>query len=292
LIAAGEALLKRASVLVDEAMRARLDDRLWPGAPSRLMDAMRYSLFAGGKRFRPALVIGGCEAAGGNAEAALPAACAVEMIHTYSLIHDDLPAMDNDDLRRGRSTLHRAFDEATAILAGDTLLTIAFDALADCGNLDMVRELARAAGPTGMAGGQVLDIEAENSPPDLNGLIRLHRMKTGALIRVSVRMGALAGGASPETLTALTRYGEALGLAFQITDDILDVTGDPEKMGKAAGRDAARQKTTYPSLLGLEESRRRAEQSARDAVDALAGLNGDAADALRSLAWYVVRRDA
>ena len=288
---AGETLLKRASALVDESMRARLEDCLWPGVPSRLMEAMRYSLFAGGKRFRPALVIGGCEAAGGTPEAALPAACAVEMIHTYSLIHDDLPAMDNDDLRRGRPTLHRAFDEATAILAGDTLLTIAFDALADSGKLEMVRELARAAGPAGMAGGQVLDMEAEKNPPDLTGLIRLHRMKTGALIRASVRLGAMAGGAGPETLTALTRYGEAVGLAFQITDDILDVAGDPEKMGKASGRDAIRQKTTYPGLLGLEESRRRAGQSAREAVDALAGLTGQAVDALRSLAWYVVRRD-
>jgi len=292
LTAAGEALLRRASALVDEAMRARLDDRRWPDAPPRLMEAMRYSLFAGGKRFRPALVIGACEAAGGSHEAALPAACAVEMIHTYSLIHDDLPAMDNDDLRRGRPTLHRAFDEATAILAGDTLLTIAFDTVSDCGNLEMVRELARAAGPTGMAGGQVLDMEAEKNPPDLSGLVRLHRMKTGALIRVSVRMGAMAGGADENTLDVLTHYGEAVGLAFQIADDILDVTGDTEKMGKAAGRDAARQKTTYPSLLGLEESQKRAERSAREAVDALAGLSGEPVDALRSLAWYVVRRDA
>lgn len=287
----GENLLRRASALVDGAMREYMDHRRWAGAPPRLMEAMAYSLFAGGKRFRPALVIGACEAAGGAYAAALPAACAVEMIHTYSLIHDDLPAMDNDDLRRGRPTLHRAFDEATAILAGDTLLTLAFDALAECGSLEMVRELARAAGPTGMAGGQVLDMEAEKSPPDLDGLVRLHRMKTGALIRASARLGAMAARADDEMMRAFTCYGEAIGLAFQIMDDILDVTGDTEKMGKAAGRDAARQKTTYPTLVGLEQSQRLADQAAQDAVNAISEMPGNAVKSLCSLAWYVVRRE-
>ena len=287
----GENLLRRASALVDGAMRKYMDHRRWADAPPRLMEAMAYSLFAGGKRFRPALVIGACEAAGGEYAAALPAACAVEMIHTYSLIHDDLPAMDNDDLRRGRPTLHRAFDEATAILAGDTLLTLAFDALAECGCLEMVRELARAAGPTGMAGGQVLDMEAEKSPPDLDGLVRLHRMKTGALIRASARLGAMAARADDEMMHAFTHYGETIGLAFQIMDDILDVTGDTEKMGKAAGRDAARQKTTYPTLVGLEQSQRLADQAAQDAVNAISEIPGDAVKSLCSLAWYVVRRE-
>ena len=219
----------------------------------------------------------------------MPAACALEMIHTYSLIHDDLPAMDNDDLRRGRPTLHKAYNEALAILAGDALLTMAFDLLASAGNIRVVREVACASGAAGMVGGQVLDMESEGGRADLHQLRRIHASKTGALIRCAVRCGALLGGAEDAMLEALTRYGERLGLAFQIADDILDVVGEQEALGKTVGSDAARGKSTYPALVGLEEARRLAAEAAQSAVDAL-DCFGAEADTFRALARFVVDR--
>ncbi|MBI4556232.1 MAG: polyprenyl synthetase family protein, partial [Candidatus Hydrogenedentes bacterium] len=200
----------------------------WNGAPRTLRDAMRYSLFAGGKRLRPALVLGTAEAICGDDTVALPAACAIEMVHTYSLIHDDLPSMDNDDLRRGKPTSHKVYGEAMAILAGDALLTMAFDIAAQTGHASIVREIAQAAGAEGMAGGQVLDLESEDKRLTLEELQRLHACKTGALIRVAVRCGAILAGADAGELEVLTRYGEHIGLAFQIADDILNVTGSEE----------------------------------------------------------------
>lgn len=261
----------------------------WNGAPVRLVEAVRYSLFAGGKRLRPALALGAAELISGSDAAALPAACALEMIHTYSLIHDDLPAMDNDDLRRGRPTLHKAYDEATAILAGDALLTMAFDALADCGNTVVVREIARAAGAAGMVGGQQLDIEAEGRAITLEELRRIHACKTGALIRVAVRAGAILAEATTAQLDALTRYGECLGLAFQIADDILDVTGDAETLGKPIGSDEERNKSTYPALVGLAQARVLAQEAAQQAIAALESF-GEAAEVFRALAQFTVDR--
>jgi len=279
--------LARSAARVEQALNDCLGT--WEGAPASLVEAVRYSLFAGGKRLRPALALGAAEIVCGRDEAALPAACALEMSHTDSLIHDDLPAMDNDDLRRGRPTLHRAFGEALAILAGDALLTMAFDVLASTGDIRVVREVARASGAAGMVGGQVLDMESEGGRADLDRLRRVHASKTGALIRCAVRSGALLGGARDAALEALTRYGERLGLAFQIADDILDVVGDEGTLGKTVGSDAARGKSTYPSLLGLGEARRLAGEAAQAAVDSLTCF-GPEADVFRALALFVVNR--
>src|SRR5205809_387248 len=244
---------------------------------------MRYSVMAGGKRLRPILVIAGCEAVGGMAERVLPTACALELIHTYSLIHDDLPAMDDDDYRRGRLTNHKVFGEAVAILAGDALLTHAFRLVA--GNVDgasdaraiadVVAEIAEAAGTDGMVGGQVVDIESEGKTVSAETLDYIHTRKTAALIRASLRVGAMLAGAKPDALKAITRAGEALGLAFQIVDDILDVEGSLEELGKTAGSDQRKQKATYPALHGLEASRRRARQLIEDAKVALELRDGD-----------------
>jgi len=275
-----------------EAVEAKLGVLLeaLPEAPPRLLEAMRYSLLGGGKRLRPALVLGACEMVGGDRETAMPAACTLEMIHTYSLIHDDLPAMDDDDLRRGRPTCHVAYGEATAILAGDALLTLAFLTAANTGDLRVVREVADAAGVEGMVGGQQLDLEAEGKAVPLEGLRRIHRAKTGALIRVSVRCGAMLGDADEQQLDALTRYGEHLGMAFQIADDILDVVGDEQALGKPIGSDAQHGKSTYPALLGLERARELAEEAAAEAVAALEAF-GPEAEAFRALARFVVSRD-
>lgn len=269
-----------------------LDEYLasWEGVPERLIEAVRYSLFAGGKRLRPALALGAADIIAGDDTPALPAACAIEMIHTYSLIHDDLPAMDNDDLRRGRPTSHKAFGEATAILAGDALLTMAFDVLASTGNAHVIREMAQAAGATGMVGGQLLDMEAEGQAIDLEGLRRIHAYKTGALIRVAVRAGALLAGAGTGQLDALTRYGEHIGLAFQIADDILDVVGDEKTLGKRVGGDASHEKATYPALVGLDLARKLAANAVDDALLALAPF-GSEADGFRALARYIIERD-
>ncbi len=262
----------------------------WRGVPDALREAMRYSLFAGGKRLRPALALGAAELVCGDDRVALPPACALEMIHTYSLIHDDLPAMDNDDLRRGKPTSHKVFGEAAAILAGDALLTMAFDVAADCGDVRVVREIAQAAGAGGMVGGQLVDLQSEDRQLGVEELRALHAMKTGALIRVSVRVGAMVAGATDAQLHALTVYGESIGLAFQIADDILDVVGDEAAIGKPVGSDVANQKSTYPAAVGIDGARALAANAATQAVDALAGF-GREADVFRSLARYIVERD-
>ena len=228
-------------------------------APERLSDAMRYAVLDGGKRLRPLLVLAACEAVDGNAEAALRAACAVELIHAYSLVHDDMPCMDNDILRRGKPTVHVKFGEAGALLAGDALQALAFELLAPEGDAvpasiqaNLCRLLARAAGHEGMAGGQAIDLASVGLALDEDALRRMHRMKTGALLQGSVEMGAVCGAPTPAVLDALRGYGAALGLAFQVVDDILDVTQDSATLGKTAGKDAAHDKPTYVSLLGLE----------------------------------------
>lgn len=283
-----EAFLEAKGARVDAALESHF--AAWGEAPPALIAAMRYSLFAGGKRLRPALALGAAELVCGEDAVALPAACALEMIHTYSLIHDDLPCMDDDDYRRGRLTAHKVYGEAQAILAGDALLTMAFDVLASAGNVAVVREIAQAAGVMGMAGGQWLDLAAEGTTPSLEELRRIHSCKTGALIRVSVRSGALLAGADAVQLAALSRYGEQLGLAFQIADDILDVTGDPAAMGKATGADRAAHKATYPAILGLARARELAREAMEEAAAAVEGF-GAAGEAFRNLAAYVVQRD-
>jgi geranylgeranyl diphosphate synthase, type II len=284
---------------VEEALGGLLpeasDDAGSP-CPARLAAAMRYCVMGGGKRLRPILVLMAAEACGGELERALPAACALEMVHTYSLIHDDLPAMDDDDLRRGRPSCHKAFDEATAVLAGDGLLTLAFEVLArhvhpEEAAATCVRTLAEAAGPAGMVGGQFADLEAEGSSNStLEALEAIHRRKTGALLRASLRIGALVAGASEPMLRALELYGQGVGLAFQIVDDLLDVQGDEAKLGKRVGKDHGLGKWTYPGLLGIEGSGRRARQVAEEASLALAPL-GDRAERLRALAMDLLERD-
>lgn len=263
----------------------------WEGVPASLLVAVRYSLFAGGKRLRPALALGAAEVVSGDDSVALPVACALEMIHTYSLIHDDLPAMDDDDLRRGKPTCHKVYGEATAILAGDALLTMAFDTAAATGSTAIVRELARAAGAGGMVGGQQMDLEGEGRQLNLAALQSIHRAKTGALIQVSLRCGAMAAGATVAQVDALADYGRHLGLAFQITDDILDVVGAEAVIGKPVGSDESRDKSTYPALLGLEESRRLAGEAVASALAALA-VFGEEAENLRNLARFVADRES
>jgi len=263
--------------------------------PQSLHKAMNYSLFAGGKRLRPVLTLASAEAVGGKADDALAAACAIECVHTYSLIHDDLPAIDDDDLRRGRPTCHKVFGEAMAILAGDALLTAAFDLMADglkndpATGLKAVAELARAAGSTGMIGGQVVDIESEGQEIPFPVLEYIHTHKTGKLMLAAIRCGAIIGGASEEQLKALTSYGMAVGLAFQIADDILDVEGETIELGKTAGADALAGKATYPSLVGLDESKVRAGELVDKALEALSGFSGEA-DPLRAIARVVITR--
>jgi geranylgeranyl diphosphate synthase type II len=297
--------LSRRLVEIRSRVEERLSEALHPenGFPESLREAMRYSLLAPGKRLRPALVVLAAEACGREAADPWPAACAVEMIHAYSLIHDDLPAMDDDDLRRGLPTCHKKFDEALAILAGDALQTMAFQVLAEgyppATAAACCRTLARASGPAGMIGGQVDDMEASGrrEPADLSveALEKLHARKTGALIRASLTLGALAAYAPespppPETLECLDGYGWRLGLAFQITDDLLDVEGSADQTGKRVGKDAARGKLTYPGLLGVPESRHRAERLCREAREQLAPL-GPAAGRLLALASFVLERD-
>jgi geranylgeranyl pyrophosphate synthase len=261
--------------------------------PPQLAEAVEYSLMAGGKRLRPALVLECAAACGGINRSALAAAGAVELIHTFSLVHDDLPAMDDDDLRRGRPTNHKVFGEAMAILAGDAMVAMAFEALAadaDAAVLAaLVTELSRATGPRGMIGGQVLDMQGEGKNLEMAALQALHAAKTGALITASCRMGAIAAGAGEAVVQAVTQYGKSLGLTFQIVDDILDVTSTPEQLGKGTGKDAGRGKNTYPSLMGLDASQNEAKRQLDAAIDALKPL-GDGAEGLRSLARFVVDR--
>ncbi len=249
-------------------------------SPRRLHAAMRHAVLNGGKRMRPMLVYASGIAMGASEEKLDAAAAAVELIHCYSLVHDDLPAMDDDSLRRGQPTVHIAFDEATAILAGDALQSLAFDVLAsaplDAGRrVAMLAELARASGTAGMCGGQALDIDATGEAVLLSDLEHLHALKTGALLRASVRLGALAAAADATSLTTLDRYANALGLAFQIRDDLLDIEGDSESLGKTAGKDAAQDKATFPGLIGIEGSRARLEQLSAAMSDALAMLDAD-----------------
>jgi len=266
--------------------------------PPRLREAMEYSLLAGGKRLRPVLCLTTAGMFDVNRQHSVPFAAAMEMIHTYSLIHDDLPCMDNDDLRRGRPTNHKAFDEATAMLAGDAMVTDAFwfmtrsaEFIATDQVLAAVREAAAAAGSSGMVGGQMLDIEMTGaSDADLPRLQKVHALKTGAMIRASCTTGALLGGADASALAAVSRYGTNLGLAFQIVDDILDVIGDAKTLGKNPGSDAALGKVTYPSLVGLDESRRLAEQASAEAVQALGGFAGPQAEFLSGLPKLLVQR--
>jgi geranylgeranyl diphosphate synthase type II len=284
--------------LVEEHLRAAL--RLGDDCPASLAEAMRYSLLAPGKRLRPLLVFAAAEASGGQDRQALPAACAVEMIHTYSLIHDDLPAMDDDDLRRGLPTCHKQFGEALAILAGDALLTLAFGVLAEgyppATAAACCRELARAAGAAGMVGGQVEDLAWEHKGGTLEALSHLHGLKTGALFRACLRLGVLAvqgerrGGPDAALLRALDGYGRCFGLAFQITDDLLDVEGSADQAGKRVGKDSARGKLTYPGFLGIAESRQRAELLLREACDHLLPL-GSGGERLRQLFRFVLERN-
>lgn len=320
---------------VDDDLTQRLQAANWPAA---LRDAVEYSLMAGGKRLRPALVLIACEVCDGDPEDALAAAAAIEMIHTYSLIHDDLPSMDDDDLRRGRPTSHIVFGEALAILAGDALLTFAFETLGTAETAPMItadclKVLSRAAGGAGMVGGQILDLSAEgalyrgrsasgeaefasfqrsrracstvgteesgaenDNPTSDDGsirveqLIQIHRMKTGALITAALELGASVAGGSPPQRQALMEYGQCIGLAFQIADDLLDVTGSHEKLGKETGRDDELGKLTYPSLIGIESSRRKADALVHTACEAL-NVFGGRADILRQLARFIVERD-
>ncbi len=288
--------LSRKKDSVDKAL-----EKLVPSAktfPSAVHEAMRYSLFAGGKRVRPVLAISAAEALGVKTAGLLPIAVSLELIHTYSLIHDDLPAMDNDDFRRGRPTCHKVYGEAIAILAGDGLLNMAFEVLSDPRRLmsisanrltTIIREISTASGVFGMVGGQVVDMQSEGKDIDFPILEYIHTHKTGALIRASVRVGALYARASRRKFAALTRYGEMVGLAFQIADDILDITGKQEEIGKDIGSDLKKGKKTFPGFLGLEESRRRARELADEAVDSLKGFDRKA-DPLRELAKYIINR--
>lgn len=289
--------LRQVGTEVDQAL-----DRLLPaagGGSGRLHEAMRYAVLGGGKRLRPALVFAACEAVGGRRQDAVPAACALEMIHAYSLVHDDLPAMDDDDLRRGRPTVHRAFTEAEAILAGDALLTFAFEVLASYGlstgldpqtALRIIGEVAWGAGPRGMVGGQVEDLEAEGKPGgDLATLQHIHGLKTGALFRAAVRIGGLVGGAVQADLDALDEYVRHFGLAFQIADDVLDVIGETAVIGKPAGSDERHGKLTYPALIGLAAAQERARSEADMAVKSLQRF-GERAQVLAALADFAVAR--
>ncbi len=264
--------------------------------PATLHEAMRYSLFAGGKRLRPVLVLAAAESCGGGSEAAIPAACAVELVHTYSLVHDDLPCMDDDDLRRGRPTCHKIYGEGMAVLTGDALLTEAFLILSESNPTPryplaaFIAELALTGGSTKLIGGQVLDLEGEGRDLKKAELVRIHEAKTAALLTSSLRLGAMSANATPAKLEALTDFGYHLGLAFQVIDDILDVTQTTEKLGKTAGKDEAVAKATYPAILGLEKARKEAAKLTSKAMAALQPL-GKKADRLRQLAAYLLERD-
>ncbi len=288
--------LKQQQDLIDAELDRRTPPETTP--PETIHRAMRYSLFAGGKRIRPILCVEAARAVSDDTAGVETAACSLEMIHTYSLIHDDLPALDNDDLRRGKPTCHKVFGEAMAILAGDALLTCAFQVLTGLEGVDAARktamafELAAAAGtPDGMVAGQVADLEGEGKPLDPVLLESIHRAKTGALIRASLRIGAIYAGASEEQLRALSCYGEHVGLAFQIVDDLLDVEESSEALGKTAGKDVAQHKITFPSVYGIEESRRMAEQERVRAHEALK-IFGSPAGRLHDLADLIVQRRA
>lgn len=281
--------------LVDSFLHAYFKDQ---HRPTLLHEAMLYSIFAGGKRIRPVLAIASYEACGGKADEIIPYASALELVHTYSLIHDDLPAMDNDDLRRGKPTNHKVYGEAVAILAGDALLTDAFSLLSDttfCHTINetnllkALHEISIASGSIGMVAGQAQDILSENSVPDKDILQFIHIHKTTALICASVKLGCILAGSDPEKLEAIASYGSGIGLAFQVVDDILNVEGDTKEMGKAAGSDAKINKMTYPSLYGIEESRQISKKLISDAINSLASFSSEA-DPLREIALYLLDR--
>ena len=287
--------LKEHQIQVEDWMQSLVP--VQPGPLAQVMESMRYSLFAGGKRLRPILLMAAADAVGADGQRFLQSACALEMIHTYSLIHDDLPAMDDDDYRRGRLTNHKVFGEGMAILAGDGLLTLAFETLLSQPGVTpevlvcVAREVAQAAGPSGMVGGQAIDLGSEGQQPSPEVMKLMHRLKTGALFRASLRAGAMLGGGSDEDVRGLTDYAEQFGLAFQITDDILDVTGTEATLGKPIGSDEKNNKATYVSVYSLSEARRMAQEAVTDAVAAL-GRFGDRAWVLRSLAEYLLTRDS
>jgi geranylgeranyl diphosphate synthase type II len=286
--------LVRRTKLVDKAL-----DRFLPKEsvkPKTIHKAMRYSLFAGGKRLRPVLTLAAAESCGGEIAAALPAACALECIHTYSLIHDDLPCMDDDDLRRGRPTNHKVFGEGIAVLAGDALLTVAFEILAKAKPARryslavQISDLAVAAGSRWLVGGQVADLEGEGRKLGGEDLKYIHRCKTAALLTAAIRLGAMSANAAPAQLRALTTFGQSVGLAFQVIDDILDVTQPTEKLGKSAGKDVTAQKATYPAIFGLEKSRAEARRLTRIAHSALEPFHASSG-ILRALADYLLARE-
>jgi geranylgeranyl diphosphate synthase type II len=282
-----------------ERIQVALEELLPPttGMPPILHESIRYSVLAPGKRLRPILVLAGAEAVGGDPETVLRTACALECIHVFSLIHDDLPCMDNDDYRRGRLTNHKVYGDAMALLAGDALLAFAFQIIAE--NVETapaeriiptLHLIARASGTWGMVGGQVVDMESQGQEVTPETLHYIHAHKTGALLTASVLSGAMICGGTPEHLDSLKRYGGHIGLAFQIADDILDITGDPEKLGKPIGSDEERDKATYPKLFGLEESRRRAHEEVASALHSLEAFP-ESAEPLRAIARYIVERD-
>jgi len=280
--------------MVEEALQSYLPK---PSIkPKTIHKAMRYSVFAGGKRLRPILCLAAAECCGGEVSAALPLACAIECIHTYSLIHDDLPCMDNDDLRRGMPTSHKVFGEAIAVLAGDALLTFAFELAAQVPGWpryslrDVIRELAIASGSRSLIAGQVLDLESEGKSVSLPMLRFIHESKTAALLRATIRLGAMSANATPVRLHSLSDFGTALGLAFQVIDDILDVTQSSETLGKSAGKDLASEKATYPSVIGLEASRKVARKLTEEAHRSLKPF-GQKAEILHSLADYLLDRE-
>jgi geranylgeranyl diphosphate synthase type II len=288
--------LSEGKKFVDEGILSLLPDE--ESYPEVVHQAMHYSLLAGGKRLRPILVIAASEAVGGDRKAVLPFAVAAELVHTYTLIHDDLPALDNDDLRRGKPTNHKVFGEAVAILAGDALLTEAFILMTRSVGMESIpperllsatHEMATALGSTGMIGGQVVDLEAEGKPIDAETLEYIHIYKTGFLIRACIRCGGILSGATPRQLNSLSRFGAHIGLAFQIIDDILDITGDEKQLGKGIGSDLTKDKATYPALYGLKESRRKAEELVEASIVCLEEFDGRT-DPLRQIARFFVQR--
>jgi len=288
--------LSEGKKFVDEGILSLLPDE--ESYPEVVHQAMHYSLLAGGKRLRPILVIAASEAVGGDRKAVLPFAVAAELVHTYTLIHDDLPALDNDDLRRGKPTNHKVFGEAVAILAGDALLTEAFILMTRSVGMESIsperllratHEMATALGSTGMIGGQVVDLEAEGKPIDAETLEYIHVYKTGFLIRACIRCGGILSGATPRQLNSLSRFGAHIGLAFQIIDDILDITGDEKQLGKGIGSDLTKDKATYPALYGLKESRRKAEELVEASIVCLEEFDGRT-DPLRQIARFFVQR--
>ncbi|MBO6305573.1 MAG: polyprenyl synthetase family protein [Selenomonadaceae bacterium] len=288
-------LWQRRLALVEKALLEELreDDAL----NAKLSDAMKYSLMAGGKRLRPVLLMAAADAVGANGDDFVTTGAAIEMIHTYSLIHDDLPAMDNDDYRRGKLTNHKVYGDGIAILAGDGLLTLAFEVMLRQKNASaekltqVVKEMSIAAGPNGMVGGQAIDLLSEGKSISMEELKEMHMGKTGALFRAAIRSGAILGGANQKQLDALTLYAEKFGLAFQITDDILDVEGDERDLGKPIGSDAKNQKSTYVTLTSLEEAKKLAVQTVDEAVTALDDF-GEEAEFLRELATYLIARNS